>query len=132
VALASQVAALAPQDSPVNGRAELPGALWPDYRCSTSASSTSTTTSLAADEIVHRRGLAGAKAGEGVSCGYRSQCRPGTEAASGQCRGGTGARVSPSYRTSTDRGWGEMERETGFEPATLCLGSTGVMVRTAR
>ena len=43
--------------------------------------------------------------GGGVSSTYRSQCRPRTEAASGQCRAGTGARVSPSYRNLTAMGW---------------------------
>src|SRR5690348_11025058 len=45
------------------------------YRCSTRPSSTSTPTSSTADEIVHGRGLRGARAPDRVSCGYRSHCR---------------------------------------------------------
>jgi hypothetical protein len=30
-------------------------------------------------------------------------------------------------RRDTDEGTGKVERETGFEPATFCLGSPGVV-----
>jgi hypothetical protein len=58
--------------------------------------------SLVVDVIVHSEGRRRSEAVDaGVSSTYRSQCRPGTGAASGRCRAGTGASVSPTYRNFT-------------------------------
>ena len=102
------------------------------YRCSTSPSSTSMAASSAADGIVHREGPSSrTRKRSQVSPGYRSQCRLGTGAASAKCRAGTGARVSPSYRDCTRHVVAKLEREKGFEPTTLCLGSRGSTARVA-
>ena len=94
-------------------------------RCSTSPNSTSMAASSAADGIVHREGPSSrTRKSSQVSPGYRSQCRLRTGAASAKCRAGTGARVSPSYRNLTHSSKCGLEREKGFEPSTLCLGST--------
>ena len=90
-----------------------------------SPNSTSMAASSAADGIVHREGPSSrTRKSSQVSPGYRSQCRLRTGAASAKCRAGTGARVSPSYRNLTHSSKCGLEREKGFEPSTLCLGST--------
>ena len=53
-----------------------------------------------------------------VSCRYRSQCRPGTGAASEKCQVGTGAAVSSMYRDRTTIRCGPFvaRRHDGAEP----------------
>src|SRR5437868_12141326 len=60
------------------------------------------TASFVADLFVHsEEALSPRDADAQVSWRCRSQCRPGTGAASENCRLGTGASVSPTYRNFT-------------------------------